>query len=120
MKRTLAIAALTVAAAGSPSLAQTARQPATTPTGPSTNLPESMRIQQRTERQYFNSAVAPNSTGTTTEAPALPVPPSSPDGLIRPRRAVSGSRSMKDKASARVKILMPMHRNQDRAPHTIR
>lgn len=83
MKRTLAIAALTVAAAGSPSLAQTARQPATTPTGPSTNLPESMRIQQRTERQYFNSAVAPNSTGTTTEAPGAASSPVEP-GRIDP------------------------------------
>lgn len=83
MKRSLAIAAIAVAAAASPSFAQNARQPATTPTGPSTNLPESMRIQQRTERQYFNSPVAPNATGTTTEAPGTASSPVEP-GRIDP------------------------------------
>jgi hypothetical protein len=83
MKRIFAIAVVTVAVAASPSFAQTTQRPATTPTGPSTGLPESMRIQQRTQRQYFNSPVTPNSAGTTTEAPGAAQSPVEP-GRIDP------------------------------------
>jgi len=72
MKPILATVALaiSVSAAGVVSVsAQTTQRSGTSPAGPSTNLPESMRIQQQTERQYFNAPVAPNSSGTTTEAP---------------------------------------------------
>jgi hypothetical protein len=82
MKRSFAIAVVVLAAATSPGFAQTSRQ-ATTPTGPSTDLPESMRIQQRTEREYFNSPVAPNARGTTTEAPGTANSPVEP-GRIDP------------------------------------
>jgi hypothetical protein len=69
IKPILATSAIAILAVATPLLAQTRTK---TPKAPSTSdagLPESMRIQERAERQYFNKAVAPNSTGTTTEAP---------------------------------------------------
>jgi hypothetical protein len=72
MKRIIVVVATVAGAAvSSPSFAQTS-QPSTKNEAPSSSTatqPESMRIQQRTERQYFNAPVSPNTSGTTTEAP---------------------------------------------------
>jgi len=72
MKRIIAVVATVAGAAvSSPSFAQTS-QPSTkneVPSPSTSTQPESMRIQQRTQRQYFNAPVSPNTSGTTTEAP---------------------------------------------------
>jgi hypothetical protein len=72
MKRIIAVVATVAGAAvSSPGFAQTS-QPSAKNEAPSPSTagqPESMRIQQRTQRQYFNAPVSPNTSGTTTEAP---------------------------------------------------
>jgi len=71
MKRIIAVVATVAGAAvASPGFAQTSQPSAKEAPAPSTSTqPESMRIQERTQRQYFNAPASPNTSGTTTEAP---------------------------------------------------
>lgn len=77
MKRIIAVVATVAGAAvASPGFAQTSPPSTKEAPAPATSAqPESMRIQQRTQRQYFNAPGSPNTSGTTTEAPGTATSP---------------------------------------------